>query len=348
MKESSRWLCFVAGKSGGHIVPALHLAHVAQTEAPTNIMFFSMDTDLDHSILDQQKISLHIPLSCSLLYRSIFVRPLALAQLGYAWLKSMFYLIRHRPQRIVSTGGLVSIPVVLAGRALRIPITVYNLDATPGKAARFTARFATEVCVCFDVVRPLFPAHSIKRVDYPHRFTPADKQSMQAARAQLNIPQQACVILLLGGSQGSAFLNSWLTSYVEKLQQNAPETAKNIYIIHQAGNRNLAELKAWYADHGVTADVFAYRNDIASAYCAADFVIARAGAGTLFELLFFQKQAIIVPLETKATDHQLDNAYAMAALHPKQFTVIRQTDCITKTDSLTNLIEQALSARKST
>jgi len=344
MNESPRWLCFVAGKSGGHIVPALHLANVARAEAPTKIMFFSTDTDLDRTILGKQTIDQHITLSCSLLYRSIFVRPLALIQLGYACLKSLYYLIRHRPESIVSTGGLVSVPVVLAGWALRIPITVYNLDAVPGKAARFTAQFASKVYVCFDVVRPLFPARTIKRVDYPHRFTAADKQPMEAARATLNIPNHACVILILGGSQGSAFLNTWFTNYLETLK---PEIRSNLYVIHQAGNRTIDELKAWYTKHNVAADVFAYRDKIAPAYCAADFVIARAGAGTLFELLFFKKQALIIPLETKSTDHQLDNAYAMAALHPQLFTVIRQIDCTQKADVITHMFEHALQAHKS-
>lgn len=343
MNESSRWICFVAGKSGGHIVPALHLANVARAEAPTKIMFFSTDTDLDRTILGNQAIDLHIPLSCSLLYRSIFVRPLALVQLGYAWLKSLYYLIRHRPESIVSTGGLVSVPVILAGWVLRIPITVYNLDATPGKAARFTAQFATKVCVCFDVVRPLFPAHTIKRVDYPHRFTAADKQPMESARAALNIPSNACVILILGGSQGSTFLNNWFTSYMETLK---PEILSRLYIIHQAGNRTIDELKSWYTDHSIAADIFAYRDTIAPAYCAADLVIARAGAGTLFELLFFKKQALIIPLETQSTDHQLDNAFAMAALHPQEFTVIRQIDCVQKADIITHMIEHALQIHK--
>lgn len=343
MNESPRWLCFVAGKSGGHIVPALHLANVARNEAPTKIMFFSTDTDLDRTILGKQTIDLHITLSCSLLYRTIFVRPLALVQLGYAWAKSLYYLIRHRPAEIISTGGLVSVPVILAGWVLRIPITVYNLDAAPGKAARFTAQFASKVCVCFDVVRPLFPSQTIKRVDYPHRFTAADQQSMESARTKLNIPQHACVIVILGGSQGSAFLNTWFTSYLVSL---APDVRKNLYIIHQAGNRNIDELKARYAQHNIAADVFAYRDDIAPVYCAADVVIARAGAGTLFELLFFKKQALIIPLETKSTDHQLDNAYAMAALHPQHFTVIRQIDCAHKTDVVTHMIENALQAHK--
>lgn len=59
-------------------------------------------------------------------------------------------------------------------------------------------------------------------------------------------------------------------------------------------------------------------------YSAADIVIARAGAGTLFELSFFNKKTFLIPLEIKSTQHQLDNAQAMVNLKPKLFKLFRQ------------------------
>ena len=61
-------------------------------------------------------------------------------------------------------------------------------------------------------------------------------------------------------------------------------------------------------------------------YNAADCVIARAGAGTLFELQFFAKSSIIIPLETLTNDHQVENAYAMASLSPHLFKILRQQE----------------------
>ena len=61
----------------------------------------------------------------------------------------------------------------------------------------------------------------------------------------------------------------------------------------------------------IPAVVFDYRDAIAPCYVAADLIISRAGAGMLFEILFFEKPSIIIPLEAKTTSHQLDNAYAM-------------------------------------
>jgi UDP-N-acetylglucosamine--N-acetylmuramyl-(pentapeptide) pyrophosphoryl-undecaprenol N-acetylglucosamine transferase len=50
--------------------------------------------------------------------------------------------------------------------------------------------------------------------------------------------------------------------------------------------------------------------EMAAAYQAADFVICRAGAGTVFELAAVGKPALLVPFPYAANDHQRLNAEA--------------------------------------
>ena len=61
-------------------------------------------------------------------------------------------------------------------------------------------------------------------------------------------------------------------------------------------------------------------------YQAADLVICRAGEGTLFELIYFEKQSIVIPLETMTTSHQKDNAIALQQIYPSLVTVIMQSE----------------------
>jgi UDP-N-acetylglucosamine--N-acetylmuramyl-(pentapeptide) pyrophosphoryl-undecaprenol N-acetylglucosamine transferase len=72
--------------------------------------------------------------------------------------------------------------------------------------------------------------------------------------------------------------------------------------------------------------VCAFTNDVEPFYVAADLIICRAGAGTLFEIAFFHKKALVIPLEIETTDHQVDNAFAIAQQYPQLFTVLRQGD----------------------
>jgi UDP-N-acetylglucosamine:LPS N-acetylglucosamine transferase len=62
--------------------------------------------------------------------------------------------------------------------------------------------------------------------------------------------------------------------------------------------------------------VFAYQENLAPLFCAADIVVSRAGAGAIFEINFFEKKCVLIPLQTKQTNHQLDNARAYAKQHP--------------------------------
>jgi UDP-N-acetylglucosamine--N-acetylmuramyl-(pentapeptide) pyrophosphoryl-undecaprenol N-acetylglucosamine transferase len=51
---------------------------------------------------------------------------------------------------------------------------------------------------------------------------------------------------------------------------------------------------------------------IATAYAAAELVVARAGAMTVSELCAWGKPSVLVPLPSAAADHQTSNARALA------------------------------------
>ena len=74
--------------------------------------------------------------------------------------------------------------------------------------------------------------------------------------------------------------------------------------------------------------MFDFCTDLSPYYQQADIIIARAGAGTLFEIVTFQKQCIIIPLEIKQTLHQRDNALAIAKEYPHLCTVIAEKEAL--------------------
>lgn len=314
-------ICFVGGHSGGHIIPALELAKRIQLNDPkTSITFFSTNLNLDKSIVKKSSyINNKIELNLSGFNKSkIYKFSLGFLQLNYAFGKSLFNFLKNRPNKIVSMGGLVSLPVCLAGWVLRIPIVVYELNAAPGKAVKFLSCFSDQICYCFDIVRPLFPAKKLLQVNYPVRFEEHDKISKKEARKILGISENAQVIFVLGGSQGSIFLNDFIKNYASF------SFKEKLLILHQVGERDLEDLKNFYKQNKINNIVFSYIHDLANYYSAADLVISRAGAGTLFELVFFNKKSLIIPLEVSSTAHQVDNAYAIVAKYPQLFTIMKQ------------------------
>ena len=127
-------------------------------------------------------------------------------------------------------------------------------------------------------------------------------------------------IFIFGGSQGSRFISALFKAWVEQTGDNA----RRIQVIHQVGLDDPAGWENFYKGYDIPAYVFSYRDAIEDCYRACDLVVARGGAGSLFELVFFNKPAIIVPLVTKATHHQVANAQTMAKRYPSLFTYQKQ------------------------
>lgn len=311
---------FVAGKSGGHIIPALTRAHQLQAEGTIDhAVLFSTDTTLDQKLIAHHAPGLeHIVLPIHQVpYRKKLLYPLFFARLLWSFCISFYYLLKKNPVRVISMGGLVSLPVCYAARIMRIPFELYELNAVPGRATAHLAPWATQISLCFEQTKYALPAEKCRQVNYPIRA--ALKNSLFNAPV---IKKEHPTLFITGGSQGSVALNTLIQTWLE----NNPEFYSKLYIIHQAGSGNSTGLQDFYKRLNIKARVFDYHPQLEDIYPHADLIVTRAGAGALFEALFFKKQSIVIPLETHTTAHQKDNAYALSEKHPDLFTVITHTE----------------------
>ncbi len=315
---NTKTICCVAGKSGGHIIPCLTIARNNNANK-ANILFFSANTPLDKTILSNNSmVSWHIMLPLSSRAGSIIK---TIWHAACSFMISFFYLCKHRPTEIITTGGIVTIPTCVAGFILRIPITLYSLDAVPGKAIQALTPLATSIVTPFATSQEYFPAHKCSVAPYPIKYHTSSIDQI-AALTQLQLSPHKKTLLILGGSQGSLFLNECMKHWIH----DSSFMPKNIQIIHQTGSIDDTDWKQLYASKSVTAHVFSYYPDLALMYAAADLIICRAGAGTLFEIKFFNKPCIIIPLMTNTTTHQVDNARAMVSEYPELFCTLAQDD----------------------
>ncbi len=326
-------ICFVGGKSGGHIVPCLTLAKQYKDHS---VLFFSTDAPLDQSLVGGHPIiNTHITLPIGMLRRThIYHYPYIAWNIFKSICMSIYKLYKHKPIKVISTGGLVGLPVCLAAKLLRIPVELYELNATPGKAAKVITAFADMIHVCFKNTQKYFPKNKCMISAYPIRFShPIEKND---AYKKLGLNPDKKTIFIVGGSQGSLFLNKLIKQFIDNTH------IENIQIIHQTGTSDTTNWQQWYQEQKISAYVFAYTNAINYCYAAADIIISRAGAGTLFEIQFFNTKSIIIPLKTKNTDHQYDNACAMVAQYPDLFTLVTQYEAEQNKINLFNIIHKQL------
>jgi len=333
-------ICFVAGKSGGHIIPCLTIAtrYTYKNNVP-KILFFSANTPLDYHILSQNnEIDVHIPLSLSSIHAASPLKYICiLINFIHSFCLSFFYLVNYRPSKIITTGGIVALPACYAAFLLRIPINIYCLDAIPGKAIKAVAPIASSIAVCFKSTTRFFKKSALS--SYPVRYTTDDLLVNKTnSKKDLQLTTNKKTIAFLGGSQGSLFLNNFVKKWITH-SSFSPET---IQIIHQTGSVDQTNWQKVYTAHTIAAHVFNYKPNLAHVYASADLIICRAGAGTLFEIEFFKKKCIIIPLKTLTTDHQEHNARAMSKQFPNHFSWIRQEDIEKDPENLYALIDKTL------
>lgn len=220
----------------------------------------------------------------------------------------MFFLA---PDIVFSKGGYGSFPVVVASWMLQVPLFLHESDVVPGLANRIAGRFALEIFVSFPKTE-YFNLQKIIIVGNPIRRELLSGSTEEGRRAFL-ITGEKPVLLVLGGSQGSQRINDVILAAL-------PELTAHFEILHQTGEENFLAVKGeaeimipeglekYY--HAVG---FLREQDLRHAYKICDIVIARAGAGTIFEIAAAGKPSVLIPLAESAQNHQYKNAYAYAA-----------------------------------
>lgn len=343
-KAAHKTFVYAAGKSGGHIVPCITLATAEKKDPTTTNIFFTTTGLLDKNIIENNKAVVDIHQSISLTHM-----PHTWHEYGpFFWhlcssfCTAFYVLYTTKPACIFSTGGIVSLPVCLAGYILQIPIQLYELNAVPGNAITTLATLADTIHCCFTGLDQYLPPEKVVFTDYPIRYNSDEIQkNSPGARLSLGLDPHLPTITILGGSQGSQFINS----IIDQITSIDRSYWKNVQFIHQTGHNQTEAVQALFKAKNIKAYVFDYSANLSSMYAAADMVIGRAGAGTIFETAAFNKPCILIPLETQATDHQLLNAHRIATQKPELFSVLRQEDITTNPSLLIDSIQSILKKR---
>ena len=201
-------------------------------------------------------------------------------------------LRKIKPDVIFSKGGFVSVPVVLAAKALHIPAVIHESDMTPGLANRIALRGATTVCCNFP--------ETVEKIQGNRAIWTSTPIRQELFSGDANRGLSFCgfdsandkpVLLIIGGSQGSVFINNAVRGSLDEL-------LKDFRIIHLCGKGNLDESlknREGYAQYEFIS------KELPDLFAAADIIISRAGANAIFELLALKKPNILIPLGLNAS-----------------------------------------------
>jgi UDP-N-acetylglucosamine--N-acetylmuramyl-(pentapeptide) pyrophosphoryl-undecaprenol N-acetylglucosamine transferase len=283
-------IVLAGGGTAGHIEPALALARTWRTKrSEDEIEFIGTKSGLENQLVPAAGFKLShipkviIPRKASL---SLFVAPTTLTQ---AFLQSRAAL--RGADLLVGFGGYVSGPAYLAARSLNIPIVIHEANAKPGLANRLGSLFTNYLAVAQPVTtgrlsRALITGLPL-RADVAQALQVSSKDWSSArnrAKAAIGFNQNTPVVVIFFGSQGSVALNKVIADALPIFKESGAQ------LLHAVGKANPIPSN----DQNYKA--VPYIEDMATAYLAADLIIARSGAVTCSEVNALGKYALFIPL----------------------------------------------------
>ena len=279
------------GGSGGHVLPATILCEHLSKEAKIIISSDRrgskyLDSKLYKvEILDTPKLN------------NIFLLPLNFFLILFLTIKSFFLLKRENIQKVFSTGGYMSLPVILGAKLLKIEIYLLEPNHVLGRANKFFLRSCVKI-FCYTKKVKNFPKNFESKIV---EINPLVREQIYKLKISTEIKDK-CNLLIVGGSQGAKIFDN-LKDLLLKISRK-----RKIRIIQQTSEQNISSLSNFYSKNNIENEVFGFKKDFANIIQKANICITRAGASTLAELSVLNIPFIAVPLPTSKDNHQLENA----------------------------------------
>lgn len=296
-------MIIAGGGTGGHIFPAIAIAHALQQKDPSiQILFVGARGKMEMEKVPQAGYEIK-GLDIAGFNRSSLIKNITLP---FKLVKSFFQVRKifqsFRPDAVIGVGGYSTFPVLKYAQSKGIPTFIHESNSFAGKANIMLGKNATKVFTATDGMERFFPAEKILVTGNPVRQAIA---AMNIGREQalqyFSLSPDKLTVLVVGGSLGARSINEAVIAHVADLLK------EGLQLIWQTGKTLSTEAMEIAVEHReVWANPFI--TEMQYAYAAADIIVARAGAMTVAEICVAQKPVIFVPYPFATEDHQTVNA----------------------------------------
>lgn len=282
-------IVLTGGGTSGHVTPNIALIPELKKDG-YEISYIGSKKGIERDLITAENIK-YYSISSGKLRRYIdlknFTDPFRVVA-GYFEARKI--LKKIKADIVFSKGGFVSVPVVLAAKHLNIPCIIHESDMTPGLANKLSIPSASYVCYNFPETLAYLPKEKAVLSGSPLRkelFT----GSKERAKILTSFTDDKAVLLVIGGSLGSVFINNLLRDSLNDL-------LKEFNIIHICGKNNidprLNNIKGYRQYEYV-------KDELKDFFALADIILSRAGANAICEILALKKPNILIPLSAKAS-----------------------------------------------
>lgn len=291
-----------AGGTGGHLFPAQALGKELMSRGWD--VHLATDTRASHFLAGFDGIDVHEIRSATPSVRSPVKAIRAVMSLAGGTFASWRLIKRIKPSVFVGFGGYPTTPPGVAAAFSKVPVVLHEANATPGRANRFLARFASAYA------RSL-PGSAVGKNAVDAETGNPVRQAVLDARRPYVPPTapEKLNLLIFGGSQGAQVFSQLLPDALALLD---PTERARIVLTLQVRADDMTACEARLKDISVCADLAPFFADLPERIAKAHYVIGRAGASTVSELAVLGRPALLVPYPHALDHDQAANADVLA------------------------------------
>jgi UDP-N-acetylglucosamine--N-acetylmuramyl-(pentapeptide) pyrophosphoryl-undecaprenol N-acetylglucosamine transferase len=290
----SKSILIMAGGTGGHIFPALSVAH-RMRDAGWRVVWLGNPDGMEARLVPPHGFETTWVRFAALRGKGLLRKLLLPLNLLRGFRQALKALRQVRPDVVLGMGGYITFPGGMMAALTGVPLVLHAQNAVPGLANRVLAGVADRVITGFP--------EALNKGQWQGNPVRDEIAALPPPAERFAGRTGALRLLVIGGSLGARALNEKVPQAMALLPANEqPE------IVHQSGEKLIGELQANYAAVGVQAHCVPFIEDMAGAYAWADLVICRAGALTVAELAAAGVASILVPYPHAVDDHQTANA----------------------------------------
>ena len=285
------------GGSGGHVVPALNLYNHLK-----NDFNVSLCTDLRGTKYIPKEIKKKI-FEVKKIPEKKYLFPLKIIFLFFAFIKSLIHFSRNKTDIVISTGGYMSLPIVLGAKIFKKKIILFEPNSIIGRSNKFLLKFAHQI-LCYD--RNIVHGHGERSIIPGYKGVVIDPilNNCFYSNNRIEAKDNIFKILIIGGSQASLFFSTHLKSEIIQLSRKY-----KIEVTQQLSpNFDIDNYKKEYDENNIKNNLFFFEDNFLCKRNNFDIAITRAGASSLAELAHLNIPFISIPFPHAIDNHQYLNS----------------------------------------
>ena len=295
--STNKNILFCGGGTGGHYYPLMAIKQELDKSLNNKKMYYiGSKYGIESKKISFENIkSLLIPIrgfNRSFSIKSCIRNFILIFQLLFGFIRVLVFFVVNKPNLVIASGGYSSFLPLQVARIFNVPYFIHEQNSFPGIVTRMFGKRAKIVFLGFDNAK-----NYLKNVNTIFTGNPIHIKPF--IEINMNIDFTKKTLLIIGGSQGSEFLNHLISDGIEK------DIIPNINIVWLVGENNFDKYKKYESD---SIKIFSFVDNMPYLYDTANLVVSRSGAMTVSELLQFNRPAIFIPFKFAADNHQYYNA----------------------------------------